>query len=41
MKDKKRMADTINLVIPVKAGRCELKKLPVADLKGFIEAALS
>ncbi len=41
MKDKKRMADTINLVIPVRAGRCELKKLPVADLKGFIEAALS
>ncbi len=41
MKDKKRMADTINLVIPVKAGRCELKKLPVADLKNFIEAALS
>ena len=41
MKDKKRMADTINLVIPVRAGQCELKKLPVADLKGFIEAALS
>ncbi|MCR5134948.1 MAG: 3-dehydroquinate synthase [Clostridiales bacterium] len=41
MKDKKRSADTINLVIPVRAGRCELKKLPVADLKGFLKTALS
>ncbi len=41
MKDKKRSADTINLVIPIRAGRCELKRLPVADLKGFLETALS
>lgn len=41
MKDKKRMADTITLVVPVIAGRCELKKIPVDQLKDFIGAALS
>ena len=41
MKDKKRMADTISLVVPVRAGRCELKKIPVSELMDFITAALA
>ena len=41
MKDKKRMADTISLVVPAAAGRCELRKIPVSELPAFITAALS
>ena len=41
MKDKKRMADTISLVVPVRAGHCELRKIPVGELPDFITAALS
>lgn len=39
--DKKRMGDSISLVIPVTLGNCSLKKFPVSDLEDFIKAGLS
>lgn len=38
--DKKRSGDTITLVIPRRIGHCELKAVPVAELRGVIEAGL-
>lgn len=40
LKDKKRMGDTITLVVPVHLGDCQLKKIPVSQLKEFIEGGL-
>lgn len=40
LKDKKRMGDTITLVIPVHLGDCQLKKIPVSQLEEFIEGGL-
>lgn len=40
LKDKKRMGDTITLVIPVRLGDCQLKKIPVSQLETFIEGGL-
>lgn len=40
LKDKKRMGDTITLVIPVSLGNCRLKKLPVSQLEDVIKAGL-
>lgn len=41
LKDKKRMGDTITLVIPVTLGNCQLKQLPIDQLEAFIEGGLS
>lgn len=41
LQDKKRLGDTITLVIPVTLGDCQLKKLPVSRLTEFIKAGLS
>lgn len=38
--DKKRSGDTITLVIPRRIGHCELKSIPVSELRGVIEAGL-
>lgn len=40
-KDKKRMGDTITLVVPVALGNCQLKQIPVDQLESFIEGGLS
>lgn len=40
LKDKKRMGDTITVVIPVSVGNCQLKKLPVSQLEALIEGGL-
>ena len=40
LKDKKRMGDTITLVIPVALGNCQLKQLPIDELESFIEGGL-
>ena len=40
LKDKKRMGDTITLVIPVHLGDCQLKKIPVSQLEDFIKGGL-
>lgn len=36
-KDKKRSADTINLVIPEKIGACRLKKINVSELEALLK----
>ncbi|MCQ4636597.1 3-dehydroquinate synthase [Anaerovorax odorimutans] len=41
LKDKKRMGDTITLVIPAALGDCRLKKIPISQLNEFIKAGLS
>ncbi len=40
LQDKKRMGETITLVIPETLGHCVLKKLPVSQLETFIKAGL-
>lgn len=40
LNDKKRLGDTITLVIPVSLGNCRLKQLPVTQLNDFIKAGL-
>lgn len=40
LKDKKRMGDTITLVVPVALGNCQLKQIPVSDLESFIAGGL-
>jgi len=40
LSDKKRKGDKINLVVPEKAGRCVLKKFPVADVRELLEAGM-
>ena len=40
LSDKKRAGGDITLVVPRAIGRCELKKLPVADLLPIIRAGL-
>ncbi len=39
LSDKKRTGDTITLVIPEKAGKCVLKKIPVNELYSFLSEA--
>lgn len=41
LKDKKRMGDTITLVIPVTLGNCQLKTIPIEELQSFIEGGLA
>ena len=38
--DKKRSGDSITVVVPKRIGRCELKKMPVAQLLSVIRAGL-
>lgn len=40
LSDKKRMGDTINLILPEKIGRCRICKTSVAALPAFLEAGL-
>jgi 3-dehydroquinate synthase len=40
LSDKKRAGDTITLVIPTKIGQCELRKLPLGELRDYIAAGL-
>lgn len=40
LRDKKRMGDTITLVVPVTLGNCQLKKIPVSELEDVIKAGL-
>lgn len=41
LSDKKRAGDAITLVLPEEIGRCVLKKVPVTDLPGCFEKALT
>ena len=38
LSDKKRAGDSITIVVPSKIGRCELKTIPVSELRSVIEA---
>lgn len=40
LSDKKRAGDSITVVVPKKIGRCELKKLPIAELPPVLRAGL-
>ncbi len=40
LSDKKRLSDTVNLIIPEKIGFCRIQPTPVSELKAFIEAGL-
>lgn len=40
LSDKKRAGDSITIVVPKAIGRCELKKMPVAELLPVIQAGL-
>jgi len=40
LSDKKRSADTIQLIIPREIGNCTILSMPVKNLKSFIEAGL-
>ena len=40
LSDKKRSGNTITLVIPKKIGECELRRLPVDELKSYIALGL-
>ncbi len=40
LSDKKRAGDTITLVIPKKIGECELRSMPVDELKNYIALGL-
>lgn len=40
LNDKKRQGETITLVIPVRPGECQLKKVPLTRLEEFIKAGL-
>ena len=38
--DKKRVSDDITIVYPTRPGRCEMKELPLSELKSFIGKGL-
>ena len=40
LSDKKRLSDTVNLIIPERIGYCRIQPTPVNQLKAFIEAGL-
>lgn len=40
LSDKKRMGDTISLVIPERVGKCVLKDVPVQEIKTFVSLGL-
>ena len=39
--DKKVRGSEITVVVPEEIGHCVLKKIPVADLKAYIEAGIA
>lgn len=41
LSDKKRSFDTISLIVPEELGLCKIMKLPVEDLKNFIEKGMN
>ncbi len=41
LSDKKRGGDQLTLVVPVKIGQCELRKIPFGDLESIIKAGIS
>lgn len=40
LSDKKRAADTVNLIVPETIGKCVIRPTPINELKAFIEAGL-
>lgn len=40
LSDKKRFADTLNLIVPMEIGHCKIHKINTNDLLSFIEAGL-
>lgn len=40
LSDKKRAGDSLNLILPRAIGDCTIQRLPVAELKAFIESGL-
>lgn len=40
LNDKKRMGDTITVVVPVNLGDCQLAQIPVTELEDFIQGGL-
>ena len=41
LSDKKRSFDTMSLIVPEELGLCKIMKLPVEDLKNFIEKGMN
>ena len=41
LSDKKRSFDTLALIVPEEYGLCKIMKLPVEDLKNFIEKGMN
>ena len=41
LSDKKRSLDTMSLIVPEELGLCKIMKLPVEDLKNFIEKGMN
>lgn len=41
LSDKKRSLDTMSLIVPEEYGLCKIMKLPVEDLKNFIEKGMN
>ena len=40
LSDKKRSADTLNLIVPLEIGHCTIQKIHTNDIKSFIKAGL-
>jgi 3-dehydroquinate synthase len=40
LSEKKRKGGSIDLVVPVSIGRCEIRSFPVGELKAFIASGL-
>lgn len=40
LSDKKRANDTVNLIVPLKIGKCTLRPTPVEEIKAFIQAGI-
>lgn len=40
LSDKKRCGNSLQLIIPREIGRCEIRSMPISQLKSFIEAGL-
>ena len=40
LSDKKRMSDTIAIIVPCEVGRCEIREIPVTEMLAFIRAGL-
>lgn len=40
LSDKKRLGETVNLIVPERIGHCAIRPTPVTELQSFIEAGL-